>query len=199
MTDPLLTLGDARAAIGIPATERSKDDDLTFYVAAVTPIIEDIVGPIASRACDEWHDGGVSSIVLLTSPVLTVTSVSETAGGVTYDLTEQPLDEDVRTPYGFTVDTDSGVVERRSSGSSYPFAGGRRNVRVVYTAGRAEVPPNVRLAARRLLRHLWQQEQQGGRPAMSGAEPTVVTPSGYAVPKVVVELCGSEARMWGMG
>lgn len=196
---PLLTLAQARTAIGIPATETSKDTDLTFYTTAIQPIIEDIVGPVESRACDDWLDGGATSIVLLTRPVLAVSAVVEAAGNVTYTLTEQPLGGATSNAYGYTIDKDTGVLVRRSSGTEIPFAAGRRNVHVTYTAGRSSIPPNVTLAARRLLRHLWQQEQQGSRPAMSGAEPTVTTPSGYAVPKVVVELCGSEARPWGMG
>jgi hypothetical protein len=197
MTSIVLSLTDARAALGIPATETAKNADITFYIGAVVPIIEDIVGPVDSRSCDEWHDGG-GSIVLDEAPVRTVASVTETSGGVTRTLTEQPLDGETGNPYGYTLDEATGRLDRRSAGSWIPFAEGRRNVHVTYTAGRQACPPNVTLAARRLLRHLWQQEQNGGRPAMSGAEPTVTTPSGYAVPRVVVELCGSEARPWGM-
>lgn len=196
----LLSLDQARSAISAPAGDTSMNAELEFYVAALTPVMEDVVGSIQPRVCDEWHDGGATSVVLLHPPLLAVASVTEHAGSVAYPLTEQDLGASSSfDAYGFTVDLDSGDLYRRSSGSLVAFAVGRRNVHVVYTAGREVVAPNIVLATRVLLKHQWQLDKQGARPAFGTAEasPTVVTPSGFAVPRRVVELCGAESRIQG--
>src|SRR5690349_3888462 len=51
-TDPrfIISLDDARNAINLPGSVPNNTlDDLRLYVAAATPVIEDIVGPIPDR------------------------------------------------------------------------------------------------------------------------------------------------------
>jgi hypothetical protein len=60
------------------------------------------------------------------------------------------------------------------------------------------VPQNVRLATRELVRHHWQIGKQGQRPGGGGAPSAEAwTPSGFAVPRRVIELCGGNARIDG--
>jgi hypothetical protein len=61
------------------------------------------------------------------------------------------------------------------------------------------VPPNVRLAARELLRHWWQlgKQGQGGAGNGFGQGAETYTPGGYAVPYRVVQLCGRLNRLGG--
>jgi hypothetical protein len=193
----IISLEQARRAVGLPATNTAKDEDLRDYLAAVTPIMEDLVGAIRSTARDEWHDGGSAAIRLLYAPVLSVTTVHESYGPIYRTLTEQTLDgAGGFDAYGYTVDKTDGRIQRRASGMLVPFPTGRRNVHVTYTSGRTTpLSGNLLLATRRLLRHLWQQEQQGLRPDFGSPEnPIAYTPSGYAVPKAVVELCADSVR-----
>jgi hypothetical protein len=161
--------------------------------------MEDICGPILSVAKDEWHDGGSRTVRLLYAPIISVATVVESYGNFTRTLTAQPLDGSSFDAYGYTVDLVDGLLHRRYSGREGDFQSGRRNVHVTYTAGRTTIPPNITYATRRLVRHLWQQEQQGFRPDFGSPEGAMVsTPSGFLVPNVVVQACGAEARIIGI-
>lgn len=194
----LFTLEAAKRKLGWPASRAtSKDDDLREYIAAVTPIIEDIVGPIVPRTVDEWLDGGRDELLLTTTPVLSITSLEEWTGTTGYPLTEQPFDvSTMYDGYGYTVNRLTGMVLRTNGGFSGRFAVGRNNVHAVYTAGLQVVPPNVILAAKEQLRFLWQYGQQAQHPSF-GEDDTAVeyTPSGFAVPRRVIELCAGARRL----
>jgi hypothetical protein len=95
------------------------------------------------------------------------------------------------------VDLNTGIVTRRASGMAMPFMQGIRNIQITYISGRV-LSGNEILAARRLVKHLWQSEQQNYAPALNGPESIGMTPSGYAVPRVVVELCAASTRPQGM-
>lgn len=195
----VISLEQARKAIGLAATNTAKDEDLRTFLVGIVPVLEDIVGPIVSRDFDEWHDGGAASIKTLYSPLLSIVSVTESWGPYTRTLTAQPLNGTSFDAYGYTVDLAEGLLIRRISGRVGKFPPGRQNVRVVGKAGRIQpVRGNLVLAARRLLRHLWQSEQQGPRPELGTPETMVTTPSGFAVPRAVIELCGSDVRIPGI-
>lgn len=201
-TAPRLLIGLEEARLGIGAqSSTARDNDLRTLIASVTPIMEDICGPILSAAKDEWYDGGARTVRLNYAPIISVQTVSESYGNFVRTLTDQPLDGSSFDAYGYTVDLVDGLLHRRASGRTGIFQPGRRNVRVSYTAGRSVIPDNILYATRRLVRFLWQQEQQGlGRPEFGTADatPMVTTPSGFLVPRVVVEACASEVRTVGI-
>lgn len=197
----LISLAEARGALGnVPAAATAKDEDLRTAISEATPILEDLVGPIIPRVCDEWHDGGQGVVRVLYAPLISVTAVVESWGSFTRNLTQDVLDVGPFSAYGFTVDLVDGFVQRRVVGRAGVFPRGRRNVHVTYTAGRSVVSPNIYKGARRLIRHLWQQEQQAFRPAMGqpDANPMALTPSGFAVPRAVIEILGAEVREIGL-
>ena len=201
-SDPrfLISLADARLGIGVTAANTMKDEDLRTYIAAATPIMEDIVGPILRATHVETYDGGAPSIALLWAPMISVSSVVESYGS-TVRYTLNPVDVfsgGGTDAYGYTVDLGSGLMTRRAAGVAIPFAAGRRNVQVTYISGRTSVTANVLLATRRLIRHLWQSEQQGFRPPMSGPDALTKTPSGFAVPFAVIEMCAAATRAPGL-
>jgi hypothetical protein len=197
----IISLVDARLGLGLPTAATTKDDDLRSAILGATPIMEDLVGPILSRSCDEWHDGGSASVRLLQAPCLSITTVVESWGTFTRTLTAQPLDGTTFDAYGYTVDLNDGILHRRISGQSGIFNPGRRNIHVTYVAGRTVISENILKATRRLVRHFWQQEQQGGRPSIDSPESVAMTttPSGFAVPQVVVDLCAGDLRTVGIG
>lgn len=202
-SDPglLISLAQARSSLGkLPGADVAKDEDLRSLIASATGPMEDICGAILAVDCDDWLDGGSSLLRLMDAPLIAVSSVVECYGaGYARTLTLQNLDAGSFDAYGYTVDLHDGTLFRRISGQLGPFAAGRRNVHVVYTRGRSVIPPNITRATRRLVRWLWQSEMQGGRPQGAQAEAVTVTPSGFAVPNAVIELCAAERRVVGMG
>lgn len=197
----LISLADARRGLGTTAANTVKDEDLRTYIAAATPIMEDIVGSILRQSRVESYDGGSTQINLLWPPLISVTSVIESYGSSSQrTLTAQDIFAGSGLDsYGYTVDLVSGIITRRASGVAMPFAAGKRNIQVTYVAGRSSVTGNILLATRRLIRHLWQQEQQGFRPPMSGPDTSMgTTPMGFAVPKAVLEMCADSTRISGI-
>jgi hypothetical protein len=172
----ILTIADARAALRLPAADTTPNADLTAtYIPAVTTIVEDIAGPQTAHAGLTWTaDGGVPSILLPTAATA-VTSVVE--NGVTLTAVSD-----------YTVDLVAGIVHRGSYLVPFLFFNGVQNITITYDAA-VTTPKNVVLAARIILAHLWQADQQGARPQFGTNEvEVVVTPSGYAVPRRAYEL-----------
>lgn len=165
----LISLEGAKSYLSLKGTTRF-DEDLREFVAGVTAVVEEIVGPVVTRVCDETYDGGSPTIGLLNNPVLSITSVTESYGSTyTRTLTAQVLDSGQPVDaYGYTIDLESGTLTRRVSGVAAAFPLGRRNVHVVYRAGRAAVPYNVLQAAKDLMRINWQPQNAGSGPGYVG-------------------------------
>lgn len=173
----LLTLADAKAQLNL--TSNTDDDELQVYVDAVTPVIEEYIGPVEPREVTERLDaeGGRRVLVLRTTPVLSLTSVEPLlTGGVSY-----PVD-------GLDLNPDTGEVRRKDGGVF------RGLLLFTVQAGReGDVPTTVNLAARMLVQHLWRTQRpsrSGGLPG-GGEDYSVTQPVvgfGYAVPNRVLEL-----------
>lgn len=197
----IISLDDARAGIGMPLGGSAiKDQDLLLFMAAATPIMEDLVGPIISRSHVESYDGGTSQIALLWTPVVSITSIVESYGTFERTLTAQDVFAGTGglDTYGYTVDLVSGIVTRRASGVALSFAPGRRNIQVAYLSGRGTVSGNVLLATRILIRYLWSQSQLRSPLVNGPPEPVSYTPKGFAVPNMVIELCADSTRAPGL-
>jgi hypothetical protein len=175
-TDPklIISLEDARIALNFPGnTDPAKLEDLRLYIAAATPIIEDIVGPVSVRTETQvvqrgWLYGA------LYHPVATLVSV------VYADGTTVPVD-------AYRSNIGHGLLT-----FYYPAT---QDITITYTTGNALVAQNVRLATRVLVKHWWEQDKQDIR-NRSNPEMTW-TPSGFAVPRRVIELCQPSARRGG--
>lgn len=174
----LISLADARAALGKRAgSSTASDEDLRFYIAAVTPVIQAIVGLDLVEEQTWTADGGRFAINLPDIPV-SVQGITENA-------------EDLVEGTDFSIDYLAGIVYRGTTIAPYPFIDGRNNIVISYTTGTGVISENLRLAARIILAHLWQADQQGYRPAVGGAPDTgdVVTVSGgYAIPRRAAQL-----------
>jgi len=182
----ILTLAEARAALRLTATDTTHDGDLsTYYIPAVTPVVEDLTGPIMPVTGLTWTvDGGRVSI-LLPSTISAVTSVAESARVLVANV-------------DYTVNLRSATVTRGSMQQPYIFLPGQQNIVITYDVGNAVIPPNVKLAARIILRQLWQADQQGYRPTFGAPDSdTVTTPSGFAIPKRAFELLQPTRNMPG--
>ena len=169
----LLTLSEARDALNLSATATDDDAEIwSIYIPAITPVVEDIVGPVVQRSVTYTTDGGKTSILLPHSGLVSLDSI-------TIDGVAQVASKD------YTANLSVGVIRPVWSW----FGGGNGSVTVTYTAGIAAstetVPAAIKLAARLILANLWQGDQQGYRPEFGtpGDDASMQTPSGFAVPR----------------
>lgn len=174
--DPLfiIPLGSALSALNARGRMAAEDaEDLRLYVAAATPVIEDIVGPVVYRQFTQVADGGKWAIPL-NHRATEVLSVSEIDSVITE----------------FVYDDEAGILYAGRRYALRKFMPGVKSVTITYKAGYQVIPANIQLAARELVRHWWQLGKQaaGGRSTGMTADETF-TPSGFAVPRRVVELC----------
>jgi hypothetical protein len=175
----VISMADARAALNIADTDTSHDDEIRLYVAAATEVIEDLTGPVLSASVVETHSGEARTGLSLFKRATAITTVTE-------DGTSLSVGTDC------VFDSVANVLWRGAyAGASEWSELTPSNVVVTYTVGAAIVPPNVVLAARELVRHLYAVGQQPWRAPYGGGLddiPMATTPSGYAVPKRVLDL-----------
>lgn len=182
-TDPgfLISLEEAAAGLQLPANvDPAKLQDLRLYNAAATPVIEDITGPMlaATKTYTGW--GGESAVILphLPNQILSIT------------VDDVPV-------LNYVPDLASGIVYGGTRAGLQPFGSGE--LVITYRIGASVIPPNIRLAARELVRFWFQGGMQGSGGNVRGARPEAdtFTPSGYAVPRRVMELCGPNEQIGG--
>ncbi|GAC1373718.1 MAG: hypothetical protein NVSMB4_00580 [Acidimicrobiales bacterium] len=164
----LVTLADTKLHLNIPATDTSNDVELQGFMDTASAIVGYEAGPITQTTFTETYTPSGSRIMLRQVPVVSVTSVVEYLGRISYTLTSQPPGSTVDN-YGYSLDIpDAGLLVRRGgAGTETNFWGSP--VVVVYVAGLATTPPDIRLAALEDIRDLYQQSQQGQRPGGSGS------------------------------
>ena len=182
-SDPrfIISLQDAMDALSWPATgyNQGSQSDLRLYVAAATPVIEDIVGgPVLYGQYVVKMDGGKPSVVLPAN-VQSIVSVTENGYPV---------------PVGsYVFDETSNTLTAGTNWAPRRFMPTVRGVVITYMGGFQVIPANVILGTRELIRHWWQIGKQGSR-SNNGNLPVTAdafTPSGFAVPRRVIELCAA--------
>lgn len=174
---PIVGLIEVKKHLNMDLTRTADDAELLGFLGAATPIVEDVVGPVVVRSVTEVHDGG-PVLVLDHPPVVEVTSLTAVlTGGTGYAVSD------------VDVDPVTGVV-RLLTGAR--FAG---PLRATYRAGRPVVPDNIIHGSKELIRHMWatQRGHSGARPGL-GDEDMVVTGSGFAIPRRVLELLAPHKR-----
>lgn len=183
----LFSLAAAKAKLDIPATSTSSDEELREFIEATTAAVEFFVGAVARRTVQQVLQGARDAWVLHTTPVLAVTAVTPLQSW------QQAVDVSV-----LDVDTTTGIV-RRTDGLC--FTGG--DYRITYTAGRAIVPPNVSLAAKLILQHLWRTNYGASRglSAVGGGDDFLATEQvpgfGYAIPNRALQLLQADRDFGG--
>ncbi len=168
MADTLdvISLAEGKSALGISATDTSKDTALAQKITAVSRRMDRLCGPIVQRTVtDEVHPGGCPSIRVRRWPVASFTTVTEYDATVSRALTQE--DFDPQPAEGFLPErwestptaVFNGVIWRRSSGCGAWFPSGPEAVKVTYVAGRAAntaaVDAVFKEAAGIALKNLW--------------------------------------------
>ncbi|GAA3077853.1 hypothetical protein [Streptosporangium carneum] len=168
----IVSLAETKKHLNITST--ADDAELAEVVRAVTPVVERHAGAVTRRIHVEDHPGGYA-LALQHTPVLTITSITGARPGVLNQAVDQLADAQV-----------TGVVQRLDGGwISGP-------VRVTYTAGRTEVPANVRLAALIIIGHLWEIQRGTVAPRLGGDDEVWDPRAGFAVPRRALELLGEQ-------
>jgi hypothetical protein len=200
----LVAIADVASHLNWDATQQAKyATEMARFISATTAVVERITGPVVQRSYDEWLDGGGQQ-VMLRSPVVSVTLLTESSGNAVQTLAEEPLTA-AGDGYGYTINKTTGVVTRRASGSATTFADGVENIHAQYTAGLCadtpSVPANVALAALEIIRVNWQPQQSGNRPSMGQVDPNVadgLRMLGFFVPNRVMELLQPNITSFGI-
>lgn len=163
----IVTLAEAKAFLNIG--DATHDNELPAYITSASEMWVKRGGPGVSTEYTEWHDGGRPMIALNRYPVVSVTSVTEVSGTSSTTLTGA----DPGTSGGsddYSIDKATGVMVRRSAGVATPFAGGFRNIKVVYNAGAATVPEDIKHAILLLVLHQWETQRGGTKRSKSNSD-----------------------------
>ena len=195
----LVSLGQVKDYLNIPASDKSRDAKLQTMIEQATSAIEHITGNIIQRTYqNEMHDGGAIRISLLHHPVVSVTEVVEYWATVEYPLQQIPVGRpDLGTMWSYMFEEDRTIIRRAPGGGVQPFYGGTDSVRVSYVAGLSTVPGNVVQATCELIRVHFQQTQQGRPRPGYGAADEIDTPEmglGFYIPHRVRELLEPNTR-----
>lgn len=203
-TYDLLTLTEGKRAINVPDATTTYDTELAQIITAASQRIVDLCGPVVNRTfTTEVYDGGQSFVFLRNAAlgelaVTTITAAAEydTAGTATTLTLE---DYDTKPSDAYIVNSATGQVFRRSSGSAYTFVDGSGNVVFTYTSGRAAntaaVPAKFKAACQIMVAHLWRQRgpQAGAFRNDTDSGPAYgVAP--FALPRAVEDLLAYEQR-----
>jgi hypothetical protein len=160
----LMSLADAKSQLKITST--TDDDKLREYLEATTEIVESYVGPVVSRSHTARVRGYRCTIPLPHTQVTAITAITDVQTGT------NPI-----TLSDLTINTQAGVISYKSGAA---FLAGPLDI--TYTVGRSVVKANWTLAAKIIVKHLW-DTQLGNLPSIQGDDGGyVVTGSGFTVP-----------------
>lgn len=176
----IITLEDAKQHLNMSST--ANDAEVLAMVAAATQVVERLAGAVVPRPVTEVvrQRGGCRSLMLMTRPVLSVTSLTSLRDSSTYDVSALYVDSPLA---GIVRRTDGGAI------TGDPWT-------AVYQAGRAEIPANVGLATRMLVEHLWETQRGAASlnpPSMSVSNAEATPGIWFAIPNKVRELLDGEA------
>jgi hypothetical protein len=148
----VLTLDEVKEHLGIDLADTDEDVELQRFIDAAESAVGRKCGGIGPATVTGRVDGYSRTLVLPTAPVVSLTSVTP-VGGTALDVSSLDLN------------VAAGVVESLD-GSAFTA----RRYDVVFQSGRTTAPPDLLLAAKELVRHLW-LTQRGAAPGSPGALP----------------------------
>lgn len=168
----VVTLAEAKTHLNITAS--TSDAELQEFITRAEAAVTSRCGPLTATPTTSRVRGGAPLLALPVAPVITLTSITPVGGSA--------------LTVGDYLVTPGGNVEA--------LAGGWFSDRwydVVYSAGRATLPADLKLGVLELVRHLWDTQRGGtssGRPgsAMSDAVANTLPGAAYLYPFRVEQL-----------
>jgi uncharacterized phiE125 gp8 family phage protein len=161
----LITLAEAKSHLNIEGD--ADDAELTTFITVSSDLVEEAANRVwRTTSYTEYHDGGTRDLVLLHSPVSSITSITDQGG--TVDAAE------------YRLHASTGLIHRLAQ----PFIGGREEVVVTYVAG-GTTPALIKHGTKEVLRHLWKTQRGtlGGRKPLDGDAPS----ASFSLPNRVLE------------
>lgn len=146
--EAIISLAELKDHLRITGT--GSDEKLRATAEVATDVIENYLDrSLRRRTVVDVLDGGRSSVRLCRTPVLSITSVTDSGTAIPAS--------------GYAVDYGAGIVYRGGTNSPTWFIWGRQSVTVTYVAGPVAgvIPPRIRQAVLELARHLF-TVQRGG-------------------------------------
>lgn len=180
----VLPLQDAKGMLNIAQATTAYDSELASFIATVESSLEGMTGgPVINRTVTERAelDGSYTVLQVRQRPLVAVTSIVSVASGQALDISMAALD----------LDANAGTIRRNLGYPFYgPFFTWLPAMTVTYVAGwGVTAPPSLNLAARIIVRHLWDtQHGPSARPSMGGDETVTLPGWGYAIPNRAAEL-----------
>jgi hypothetical protein len=172
----VVSLADVKQHLG--KSDSGDDEELREFIEAATAVIEEHRAETVVRrtVVVDIRVGCALVVQLPTSPVQSLTSVAAVDGSTTWNVADLHV-----SPHG-VVSVQSGVALDGL-------------VRFTLVAGYTVVPANYTLAAKIIVAHLWETQQQGGvgpRGPFSTEGDQFLSPTGrgFAIPNRAVELLG---------
>lgn len=190
----LVTLDEAKDHLNKSGASTTDDAELQAVVEQAEAILLNrpeyrVADAATSTSHTEWVDSGTDVILLQHYPITAVTSVTEYTGGTAQVITAQPLGGGSFTGYGWDYADGTGangILVRLSGGYPTNWCGNR--VKIVYTAGTASVPADIKRACLALIRHLWgDQRGPSAQPYDTSGDEFLPPASGHLLPWDVEE------------
>jgi hypothetical protein len=164
----LVSLEEIRDHLRMDPNDTTFDARILRLLDGITPVVENMTGPILQRVYqDETYDGGSWFISLRHRPIIEVHQVTEYRGPVPYVLTQVPT-PDLGTIYCYTFEPAGRIVRRTVGGGMTAFPPGANQVVVTYTAGQVQTPGNVKEAVLHEIALHFQRTELGGGGLFSG-------------------------------
>ena len=139
-------------AAGVITSDADREQ-LQWLCMVATDVVEtDLQRVLVRRTVTETFNGGWGWVQLHNTPVLAITSVTESGT--------------LLTGSDYLVDS-SGVLWRGTTTVGRNFTAGNQNIVVVYVAGYLNPPRVARQAALNLVQAMWQTSQQASHPLIS--------------------------------
>jgi hypothetical protein len=145
---------------GVITSDADREQLQWLCFVASDAVERDLGRTIMRRTVTEVRDGGRDRLNLLSTPVISVTSVTESGT--------------LLTASDYVINLSTGVLYRGSTISGFNFAWGRQNLTIVYVAGYVDPPRIVRKVALNGVQRAWQASQQAPHPALEEFGPEAI-------------------------
>ena len=149
-------------AAGIITSDADREQLQWLCLVASDAVERDLGRKLIRRTVVETYDGDVSGIILRSTPVISITSVTESGT--------------LLTSSDYVLNGHTGILYRGTTLSGLSWASGRQNIVVTYVVGYAEPPRVARDVALATVQELWQSSQQAGHPLLDETTGFPVSP-----------------------
>ena len=188
----IVTVSEASAYLQAPADTALVE----LWISAVSNRLDDLCGPVVARTVTDSLTACDGSVILTSTPIYSITSVTEYTGTTAQVLTLATNASQPTT--GYHLNTANGILSRRSGSGAANFPSGTKNIEVVYSAGRyastATVTERFKRACLIAVSHVVQSDHGTRNQTFGGFtdEGVATFGPGWVIPRRALDLLGNE-------